>query len=470
MEIAAHQPKISNRFDPTPKQKEAHRLLMNNRIVLYGGAIRGAKSYWGCLEIISFCFKYPNSRWMMLRKDRVVLESTLLKTFTENFLDKGWSKYLKTFSQDDLVLTWNNGSQILFMGENYAKDKELNRFKGLEINGAFIDEVNEIQEVTFDKVIERSGSWFHSPGCPSKVLMSCNPSNGWVKDRFYKKWKAGTLPVSQAYLQARIFDNPHIPQEYLDSLKQLPLYQYMVFVNGDWDIQLKMGGEFYKCFELDQHVKPIDYDPKLPLHISWDDNVNPYLPVGIFQIVGKELRMIDEITGINPRNTVKEVCNEIIRKYHGHESGMFVYGDATANKEDTKMEKGHNFYRLIMDYLVQFKPTNRVTASNPSVVMRGNFINTILEKQIFGITFIVNEICVNAINDFILLKEAADGTKLKEMETDPKTHVRYQKVGHFTDLTDYIICSAFAADYESYMRGGKSVTIKSGKAVSRNSY
>ena len=464
------------RFKPTEKQKEAHRLLSNNRILLYGGAIRGAKSYWGCMEIITLCFKYRNSRWLMMRKDRVVLEATLLKTFKENFLDKGFWQYVKKFSQDDLTLTWNNNSQILFMGENYDKDKDLNRFKGLEINGAFIDEVNEIQEVSFDKIIERSGTWFHSPGCPTKILMSCNPAQNWVKDRFYNKWKEGTLPVGQAYLQAKITDNPHVPDEFIKGLNDLPRYQYEVFVNGNWDIALKTGGEFYKCFELDAHVGKCEYSPDLPLHISWDDNVNPYLPCGIFQIkidrdTGRKfVYMVDEIAGVTPNNTVKAVCNEIIRRNPSHTSGMFIYGDATADKEDTKLEKGYNFYRLILDYLKQYKAGLRVLSSNPPVVMRGNWINTVFEKEIGGISVTISDKCTNTINDFVLLKEAADGTKSKEMETDPKTKVRYQKVGHFTDLFDYMMCFAFANEFAQYQRGSVVGSITTGKNKSRNSY
>jgi hypothetical protein len=90
----------------------------------------------------------------------------------------------------------------------------------------------------------------------------------------------------------------------------MPRYKYMVFVEGDWDVQIKIGGEFYKCFEMDKHVTECDYDPELALHISWDDNVNPYLPCGIFQIylhkdatgkvVKKQVRMIDEIAGRTP--------------------------------------------------------------------------------------------------------------------------------------------------------------------------
>ena len=459
------------KFTPTDKQKEAHELLKTNNIVLYGGAIRGAKSYWGCLEIITFCFQYPNSRWLMLRETMPTIKATLLKTFTENFLNKGFISYVKDFNQQSLVLTWVNGSQILFMAEGYDTDKDLNRFRGLEINGAFIDEVNEVQEVTFDKVLERAGSWFHSKGCPTKILMSCNPSQGWVKDRFYNPWKENKLPNGIAYIQAKITDNPYIPEAYLESLKMLPRYQYMAFVEGDWDVSLKIGGEFYKCFELDDHVGPTKYDPSLPLHISWDDNVNPYLPLGIFQIRGKELFMIDEIAGENPNNTVKAVCNEFKRKYQGHTTGLFIYGDATANKEDTKLEKGYNFYRLILEELKDFKPSLRVLRANPSVVMRGNWINTILEKELRGIKIKIGENCKKTINDFVLLKEASDGTKLKEMETDPRTKVRYQKVGHFTDLFDYLMVSAFAQDFDLYQRGGTDILINFGKNIpSKNVY
>jgi hypothetical protein len=397
------------------------------------------------------------------------LRRTLLITFNE-FLGWGFDRYVQDFNQQTMVVTLTNGSQFVFMAESYDTDKELNRFRGLEINGALIDEINEIQEVTLDKVIERSGSWFHSPGCPIKILSTCNPTNGWVKERIYDKWEEGTLQPSLAYVPARIFDNPHIPADYLESLKMLPRFQYEVFVEGNWNIQLKTGGEFYKCFELDKHVGSTYYDPNLALHISWDDNVNPYLPCGVFQIKGKELRMIDEIKGITPNNTVKSVCNELIRRYPGHASGLFVYGDATAEKEDTKLEKGYSFYRLIMEYLRQYKPTLRLNRSNPSVVMRGNWINTVLEKQHGGIQITIGEHCKTTINDFILLKEAADGTKLKEMDTDPKTGVRYQKVGHFTDLFDYLICVAFAGEFQQYQKGTAGFMVSMGKNIPRRPY
>lgn len=385
-------------------------------------------------------------------------------------MDIGLHQYLKDYNQQTMTATFKNGSQIIFMAESYNSDKELNRFRGLEINGAGIDEMNEVQEATFNKIIERSGSWNGAEDCPVKILATCNPTSGWVKNKFYKPWKEAALPKGFAYVPACITDNPYLSQGYMESLQMLPRYQYEVFVNGNWDIQMKTGGEFYKCFELEKHVGECVYDATLPLHISWDENVNPYLPCGIFQIKDKDIMMIDEIAGVNPNNTIRDVCNEVKRKYPGHKGGLLVYGDATAQKDDVKLDKGQNFYRLVMEQLKEYKPVLRVLSANPGVAMRGNFINAILDRNYAGISLLIDKHCQLTINDFTGTKEAADGTKHKEMAVDGQK-VRYQKYGHFTDLTDYLVCYAFRGEYERYLRGDVPVNWSAGRNnKSKNTY
>lgn len=404
------------------------------------------------------CQVFPNSRWVVVRENMEKIRTTTIPSF----LKINPSGKLK---QSPYEYTHPNGSVILFKSESYATDKELDWMKGLECNGFLFEEINECQEKTFNKAFERSGSWIipNSTRQPKPIILAtCNPTFGWVKSRVYDPWKNGQLPNKWLYIPSKITDNvdengkSHLSQDYIDSLLNMPKFEYMVFVEGNWDIQIKTGGEFYKNFELSKHVGNTSYNPALPLHISWDDNVNPYIPCGIFQIEGLDIRMIDEISGESPNNTVKAVCNEIKRKYPAHTSGMFVYGDATANKEDTKMEKGFNFYTLIMDNLAQYKPVNRVSKSNPSVVMRGNWINTVFETNLGGINVTIGENCIKAITDFVSLKEAPDGTKHKETETNSKTGVRYQKYGHYTDLFDYIMTTAFSIQYESYKSVPKS--------------
>lgn len=422
--------------------------------ILYGGAIRGGKSVWGLSALLVMCSVFPKSRWCVIRENMEKIRTTTIPSF----LKLNPSGKLK---QSPYEYIHPNGSVILFKSESYAIDKELDWMKGLEVNGFLFEEINECQEKTFNKAFERSGSWVIPGGKfqPKPIILAtCNPTFGWVKTLVYDKWKNDTLPINWLYIPSKITDNvdeygnSNLPADYIENLKNMPKFEYMVFVEGNWDIQIKTGGEFYKQFEISKHVSHQTYDPMLPLHISWDDNVNPYLPCGIFQIEGFHLKMIDEITGYHPNNTVKGVCAEIIRKYPSHSSGMFIYGDATANKEDTKMEKGHNFYTLIMENLKQYKPVNRVSRSNPSVVMRGNWINTIFETNLGGVNVTIGENCKTAISDFISLKEAPDGTKFKEMETNPITGGRFQKVGHFTDLFDYIMVTAFNAQYLNYIK------------------
>lgn len=139
--------------------------------------------------------------------------------------------------------------------------------------------------------------------------------------------------------------------------------------------------------------------------------------------------------------------------YPHHESGLFIYGDATSQKEDVKQEKGHNFFKLIQNELTNYKPIMRVSKSNPSVVMRGNFFNTILFSNFGDIEFIINPELKEAIQDFTNTKEASDGSKDKTKVKDAKSGVSYQPFGHISDLTDYLICEAFKNEYQTYQKG-----------------
>lgn len=446
-------------FESFPKQDEFLEAVFSNKytFILYGGAIRGGKTFAGLGALLLLCKKYKNSKWVIVRNTLQTLKLNTIPSFRKICP----TSFIKSYNQDTQTVTFQNGSEIIFLGENYADDKELNRFKGLECNGFLFEEINELQQKTFYKGIERAGSHIIENQPPPLILATCNPTNNWVKELIYNKWKLGSLPEKWLYIPSKITDNPFIPEDYKESLKTMPTYEYEVFVNGNWDLQERTGAEFYKYFRLDKHVKHCYYEPTLPLHISWDENVNPYLPCGIFQVQGKDIRFIDLILGKNPRNTVKDVCKDFKFKYRDHRSGLFVYGDATSQKEDVKAEKGYNFFTLIMHELSEFNPIKRVPASNPSVVMRGQFMNAVFYNNFEGISFIISPELNDAINDFSGTKEAADGTKDKKTVKDAKTGISYQPVGHITDLSDYLVCMLFPNEYKKYQNGGVLNLVKS---------
>lgn len=447
-------------FKPFPKQEEFIKAVFSGRyrVVLYGGGIRGGKTYAGLGTLLLLCKKYPKSRWAIVRDTLPTLKRNTIPSFNKICPQS----FIKSYNQDTQVVTFTNDSQILFFSENYDDDKELNRWKGLEVNGFLIEECNELQQASFYKAIERAGAYIPPIGYtkpPPLIMMTCNPANNWVKDMFYDASlgrDGKTLPPEWLFINAKITDNPAVTSDeaYMESLKLMPFYEYQKYVLGDWDIQLKTGGEFYKCFNLDNHVGKCVYDPSKPLHISFDENYRPYFPLGIFQMSGKHVYMIDYIAANTPDNNIDGICKQFERKYPNHNSGLFIYGDATSKKGDVKLEKGHNFFTLILDKLSRYKPSLRIPKSNPSVVMRGSFINAVFEKEIFDCKFTIDENCKIPIADFINIKESKEGDKAKKV-VKGADGVSYQEYGHFTDLTDYILIYLWSDEYHKYQFGEK---------------
>jgi Terminase large subunit, T4likevirus-type, N-terminal len=462
--------------DIFPRQAEFLEASLSGKysFILYGGAIRGGKTYAMLILFILLCKKYPGSRWAVVRKDLPTIKKNLYPSWNKikptNFIEKDATSGNQT-------VTFKNGSTLIFFPESYDIDKNLDRWRGFEVNGFGFEEINECQQESLFKAFERAGSYIipRTKQQPKPIVVAtCNPCNNWVKELIYNPWKMNTLRPNWLYIQSTIYDNkpllkqqPHYLQNLKDTLTNL---HYEIFVNGNWDVQLKTGGEFYKSFDLEKHIKEISYISDLPLHISFDDNVNPYLPMLIFQIEGKKVWVIDEITGITPNNTVMKVCEIFCMKYGSHKAGLFVYGDSTAKKEDTKLEKGYNFYTIIQDCLRNFRPTMRILNSNPSVKMRGNFMNSIFENNYNGIEIVINMACKKTIEDFVYLKEAPDGTKHKELEKDPYTKKSYQKLGHLSDCLDYGICAAFMGDFTSYQKNNNFYNLPPSRAVTRNDF
>lgn len=263
------------------------------------------------------------------------------------------------------------------------------------------------------------------------------------------------------------------------------------------------GGEFYKCFLRTKHAIDVRtlkvkveaelarsfgvkdgeevcifndgaraYCKFLPLHVSFDFNVNPYITCTVWQVYKNLIVQIDEICLSNPVNTTDALCREIVRRYQGHDQGMFVYGDPSGKQEDTRSEKGYNDFVIIMRALVSFRPSQRIGSAAPPVVMRGNFINTIFEKGYEGLEIYIHNKCQKSIDDYVYLKEASDGTKLKEKVKNPDTQVTYEKYGHTSDSGDYFICIAFSKQFYMYMRGGSAAAGATGgkRAPSKSSY
>jgi len=230
---------------------------------------------------------------------------------------------------------------------------------------------------------------------------------------------------------------------------------------------VQVGGECYKDFDRNIIICNTEYNPTLPLHVSFDFNVNPYMPCGVYQLetyskvlsngdIKKyyNINMIREYAFKSPKNTTEHICNAICHEFADHTSGMFIYGDPRGMNEDTRSEKGHNDYTVILRCLRKFSPTLRVQLKADHVKTRIGFINAIFRGAIEDLLFRCSLTCNKSIDDWQFIKEDAEGVKFKQLWTDPSTGVRSQRFGHMSDLFEYFICVCFQRQYQKYQYGG----------------
>jgi hypothetical protein len=397
---------------------------------------------------------YPKMRAVWVRKDQPTIERNTYPTWEK--ISPGSVKADKRGDAKNPRIEFAKGAELIFFGENYEKDKELNRWKGLEANWFLIDEINELQYKSFLKAIERRGSYICPDGKTPNglIIATCNPTQNWVKEKIYNRWREGTLPPDWLYIPAKITDNPYITQQYKDALKELPRYEYEVYVNGNWDVAVKTGGEFYRGFDLERHVHgDILYNSDLPLHLSMDFNVHPAMHAVVCQIEGNQIRVIDEIVSRHPDNTTRGLCREFDRRYRGHTAGLYLYGDPAGKAADTRSEKGVNDFRIAEQGLERYRPSLRVLSKHPNVKARGDFINAVFSRNIYGLEIVVAADCHGFIKDLVSGKEAPDGSKLKERERNPSTGATFEKYHHLSDAFDYLMCYAFASEFDRYTSG-----------------
>jgi hypothetical protein len=207
---------------------------------------------------------------------------------------------------------------------------------------------------------------------------------------------------------------------------------------------VKAGGEFYSSFNRLAHSGDVPYIEGLPLHISFDFNVIPYITLLVWQAkrMGNiiELRCIDEFCLSAPNNKTDKLCREFENVYKDKlKAGLFYYGDATGKNQDTR---GLNDYQLVQNTLSKYLSnfSNRVPYRNPPVYSRRQFINNLFDEK-YPVRILVDRKCKELIRDLEFVKEDATGHKLKEVVKNKDTGQSYEKLGHASDSMDYVLTS-----------------------------
>lgn len=450
-----------------------------DRYLIHYGGRGSAKSNYAAKKLIYRCLTEKYFRYILIRNTYATIKDSSYQTIKDIIYELGLDSLFE-FKLQPLEIHCRNGNMFLARGcDDTTKLKSIK-----DPTGAWYEEdiPTESDWITITTSIRTTKAEY------LQEIFTINPEvtdGGNYQDNwFWKRFFAGrdTLSfsdvtrlkidentvVNMTYTvhHSTYKDNRWIPNEFiafLMDLKRTNPYYYTIYCLGHWGNK-QLGGRFYKCFDIGKNTYNYKYNPSLPLHISFDFNVNPFMTCSVWQIEGRGAYLLNEIAMKDPHNKVSYTCREFMRLYNTHGAGLFVYGDPNGRKEDTRQEKGHNDYKIVEVELAKYRPTFRVATMAPPVKTRGDFINTIFESKYDGIGIFIREDSVYLKADLTLGLEASDGTKHKEKikGEDGRT---FEKYHHFSDSMDYFICEAFKDSFIKYQRGD---VAKAFRPVGRN--
>ncbi|RZJ81871.1 MAG: hypothetical protein EOO20_24845 [Chryseobacterium sp.] len=391
-------------------------------ILVYGGK-SAAKTASICQLLSKECY-VKGSNTIAYRKESVIIPTTLKKTFN---LGVSTTRLGGVFDiQDRRYLCQNQLgtiSEIVLKGlDTEGKAKGIESYKYL-----FLDELDHFEQAEYDQF---NMSLRGIQG--QKIFAAWNPvdETSWVKTELLDSYEfvetEYTLPSENSFvkrstcgkvilIRTTYEDNYWITgspcgtygfkdENLISTYEQMRLKNYnsyRVNVLGEWG-KATFGGEFWKDFKPEIHVNSIGWDKSLPIWLSCDENVHPYLPWTVWQLKGKHVQQIDEIFMKDPLNRVVHAAKEFTRRYPVSDvSGLFVGGDKTSIREDTKKEKGENYFTDILKELKDYRPILKIQSVNPSVAQSGNFINQIYSGDSkSGITIGISTKCKQSIFDY----------------------------------------------------------------------
>lgn len=467
-------------------------------IILYGGSSSG-KSF-SVAQAVLIQTLQDSENTLVMRKVGASISKTIYEDYKVAASLLGISQYFK-FIQNSIKCTYN-GAKIDFSGlddpekikgiSNYKRVQleELSEFefadlkqirkrlrgkKGQQIIADFnpISETNWIKKDWLDNeklhdvpmVVEIGGKVIPAELTKVKSL-KMNEGKSMVnpKTKEIEEYPPNMVVIQSTYLNNFwVVGSPDGTYGYYDEqcvmdFEHDRLYDpdyYNVYALGEWGV-IKTGNEFLNSFNVGKNSGEYPYIPGLPIHLSVDSNVLPYISVSYWQVdlsKGKDMYQIAETTAESPNNSVRRAAKLVSKKLIelGYGDVIYLHGDASAKAANTIDDNKRSFMDLFIETLKKDNWTveDKVGKKNPLVSMTGEFVNAVFEKQLAGLSININDSCRASIDDYQSVQKDANGAILKTKVKDSVTKQTYEEHGHLTDTLRYVVHDIM---YEEYVQ------------------
>ena len=450
-------------------------------IVLYGGSSSG-KSF-SVAQFFAILAFYEGCNMLVMRKVGASIEKTIYADFKAAINGIEGLAECCRFKQNSIV--FNDGGKIDFSGlDDPEKIKGISQYKRV-----FLDELSEYDETDFKQIRLRLRG---QEG--QQIVAAFNPisEEHWIKKKWFDRetWQDipmaltignETLPQELCAVKSvrmnseKLILNPNtgeydrhapdtivIQSTYLNNFwvvgspdgkygyydqQAIATFEndrindpdyYQVYALGEWG-HLRTGAEFFPSFNRGVVCGKFKYNPELPIHISMDSNVLPYVTTTFFQKEYKhddvqQVTQIDELPIESPNNSARKAAKVIagrLREY-GYADKVYLHGDASGKAANTIDDNNRSFFDLVIDELEHegFEVVDCIGNKNPSVATTGEFINAVWDGRVPGVSIRIDNDCTTSIDDYQAVQKDENGAISKQKVTNPVTKQKYEAHGH----------------------------------------
>lgn len=475
-------------------------------IVLYGGSSSG-KSF-SVAQFFAILAFYEGCNMLVMRKVGASIEKTIYSDFKAAINGIEGLAECCRFKQNSIV--FNDGGKIDFSGlDDPEKIKGISQYKRV-----FLDELSEYDEQDFKQIRLRLRG---QEG--QQIVAAFNPisEEHWIKKKWFDRetWQDipmaltignETLPQELCAVKSvrmnseKLILNPNtgeydrhapdtivIQSTYLNNFwvvgspdGKYGYYDYQAIANfendrindpdyyqvyalGEWG-HIRTGAEFFPSFNRGVVCGKLKYNPELPIHISMDSNVLPYVTATFFQKEYKhddvqQVTQIDELPIESPNNSARKAAKVIagrLREY-GYADKVYLHGDASGKAANTIDDNNRSFFDLVIDEMEHegFEVVDCIGNKNPSVATTGEFINSVWDGRVPGVAIRIDNDCTTSIDDYQAVQKDENGAIAKQKVTNPVTKQKYEAHGHVSDCLRYIVHDLLRQQYTEFSMGRK---------------
>jgi hypothetical protein len=267
----------------SPQQKELVEAMPGTPLLAMGGFNSG-KTSGAILHMLALCDNFPGYKVAILRKTFKDLTMTTRPSF-DQWID---AKRVKQASATEVTL--DNGSSFIF--HHLDSPNSATILKGLEINGAILDQAEQMQERTFTVLLGRLGRWKgakvpkwvldahdgpwpwrnrnQQPVAPISLVLTGNPTEDgdpelhWLWQRFSpesKSWQEKWRHQGYRQIMMPTTGNKFAGEQNVDILLQQDEDYVARFVRGEW---VRSKGHLFRLDDM----SILEYEPEIVSYIQ----------------------------------------------------------------------------------------------------------------------------------------------------------------------------------------------------------